>query len=158
MSKSDPMRGATRTVLAASLFLLCTIGISDARPRGSPTGVVHAAERGSSSAQTRLGYMYENGFGVPQDYQLAAMWYHRAAEQGDPRAQHRLGILFNKGFGVRSNFIESYKWLNLAAARVRTSERDHYRRMRDAVASKLYYPELAEGQLRASVWQPSPER
>ena len=81
--------------------------------------------------------MYEHGFGVPQDYHLAAMWYHRAAEQGDPQAQHRLGILLNKGFRVHTNFIEFYKWLNLAAARVRTSDRGHYVRMRDAVASKL---------------------
>jgi TPR repeat protein len=142
----------------ACLFALNAISVADARPQGFSRGLVRAAEAGNPAAQTQLGSMYENGFGVPQDYQLAAMWYHRAAEQGDPRAQHRLGILFNKGFGVRSNFIESFKWLNLAAARVRTSERGHYARMRDAVASKLYYPELTEGQFRASTWRPVPER
>jgi hypothetical protein len=157
VSNGELIRGAAQTVLAASFFVLSAIASSDARPQGSSGSIILAAERGNPGAQTRLGFMYENGFGVPQDYQLAAMWYHRAAEQGDPRAQHRLGILFNKGFGVRTNFIESYKWLNLAAARARTGERGHYARMRDAVASKLYYPELAEGQLRASVWRPAPE-
>ena len=158
MSNSELIRAAAQTILAASCFVLSTIGMSDARPQGSPAGIIQAAERGNPGAQTRLGYMYENGFGVPQDYQLAAMWYHRAAEQGDPRAQHRLGILFNKGFGVRTEFIESYKWLNLAAARTRTSDRGHYVRMRDAVASKLYYPELTEGQLRARIWRAERER
>jgi TPR repeat protein len=158
MNNGELMRGMARTILAASLFMLSAVALSHARSQTSPAGIVYAAERGNASAQTQLGFMYENGFGVPQDYQLAAMWYHRAAEQGDPRAQHRLGILFNKGFGVRTNFIESYKWLNLAAARVRARERGHYARMRDAVASKLYFPELTEGQLRARIWRPERER
>jgi TPR repeat protein len=158
MGNSDLMRRAAVAVLAANLFLLGFAGRSDARSQGSTTGIVHAAERGNLKAQTRLGFMYENGIGVPQDYHLAARWYHRAAEQGEPRAQHDLGILFNKGFGVRVNFIEAYKWLNLAAARARTSDRGYYARLRDAVASKLNYSELAEGQLRASLWRPERER
>jgi len=152
------MPRAVGTILAATLLVLSTIAISNARPGGSAAGIVQSAERGDFRAQTRLGFMYETGHGVPQDYHLAAMWYHRAAEQGDPRAQYHLGILFNKGFGVRTNFIESYKWLNLAAARVRTNDRGYYVRIRDAVASKLSYSELAEGQLRASLWRPVAER
>ena len=152
------MRRAVRTALATTLFALSMIAASEAQPQGFAPAIVRSAESGSPTAQTRLGYMYENGIGVPQDYRLAAMWYHRAAEQGDPRAQHRLGILFNKGFGVRVDFIEAYKWLNLAASRVRISDRGYYARMRNAVASKLTYSELAEGQLRATRWRTQPER
>lgn len=120
--------------------------------------VVFAAEQGDARAQTKLGYMHERGLRVPQDYLLAAMWYHRAAVQGEPHGQHRLGILFNKGFGVQLDLIEAYKWLNLAAAGVGRNERDYYTRMRNAVASKLTYAELTEAQRRASHWQPVLER
>jgi TPR repeat protein len=145
--------------MAAAIFIaLATIEISEARPPAAAGSVFQSAERGNPQAQTQLGVMYEKGVGVPQDYYLAAQWYHRAAEQGDPQAQHRLGILFNKGFGVRVNFIEAYKWLNLAAARMRTSDRGYYARIRDAVASKLSYAELSDGQLRASLWRPKLER
>jgi TPR repeat protein len=158
MNKSEPIWRAAWFILAASLFVLGPMGVSNARPQGSLAAIVLSAERGNPQAQTRLGFLHEQGIGVPQNYHLAAMWYHRAAEQGEPRAQHQLGILLNKGFGVRTNFIESYKWLNLAAAQVQTGDRGHYVRMRDAVASKLAYWEIAEGQRRASFWRPEPER
>ena len=41
-----------------------------------------AAEQGDADAQTDLGIMYDNGFGVPQDYAEALKWYRKAAEQG----------------------------------------------------------------------------
>ena len=33
-----------------------------------------------SEAQYELGFMYYNGFGVPQDYTLAGSWYRLAAD------------------------------------------------------------------------------
>ena len=45
-----------------------------------------AAEQGSASAQYNLGVMYYNGQGVPQNYQLAYMWFSRAAAKGVERA------------------------------------------------------------------------
>ncbi len=40
------------------------------------------AEQGSAAAQYNLGYMYDNGLGVPQDYAEAVKWHRKAAEQG----------------------------------------------------------------------------
>ena len=40
------------------------------------------AEKGYLKAQARLGWMYANGKGVPQDYKEAAKWYQLAGEQG----------------------------------------------------------------------------
>ena len=68
--------------------------------------------RGSARALGRLGFRYENGFGVPQNYIAAADLYLRAAEQGDPFAQSRLGLSYDKGHGVPKDFILSYKWLD----------------------------------------------
>jgi TPR repeat protein len=40
------------------------------------------AEQRNPHAQFFLGVMFENGFGVPQDYVQAHMWYHLAGANG----------------------------------------------------------------------------
>jgi TPR repeat protein len=112
------------------------------------------ARRGNAHAQALLGFMYENGFGVPQAYDAAADLYQRAAEQGDPFAQARLGLIFDKGHGVPQNVVLSYKWLNLAAAHASRRQRDYYLRLRNAVASKMSSEQILEGQRRALIWAP----
>jgi TPR repeat protein len=74
------------------------------------------ASRGSPRALGRLGFRYENGIGVPQNYIAAVDLYQRAAEQGDAFAQARLGLSYDKGHGIEKDLILAYKWLNLAAA------------------------------------------
>ena len=49
--------------------------------------------QGNANAQFRLGYMYPDGQGVPQDYEAAAAWYRKAAEQGNKWAQYLLGLM-----------------------------------------------------------------
>jgi TPR repeat protein len=112
------------------------------------------ALRGNARAQARLGFMYENGFGVPQAYDVAADLYERAAVQGDPFAQSRLGLSYDKGHGVPPDAVLSYKWLNLAAARAPKRERDAYLRLRNAVASKMSSDQIVEGQRLALIWSP----
>ncbi len=116
------------------------------------------AEAGNPRAQSYLGFMYETGRGVPQNYVMAAYWYHRAAEQGETSAQSRLGLLFDKGQGVAQDYIEAHKWLNLAAAHARPPTRDTYARLRDAVASKMTRGEIGTARLLALQWLPVRER
>ena len=101
----------------------------------------------------RLGFAYETGQGVPQDYAFAAYWYSRGAECGDPNAQHLLGLMYDRGFGVPLDHVEAHKWLNLAAARAGPANREYYARIRNAVASKLTFPEVVEAQRRAREWR-----
>lgn len=108
--------------------------------------------RGSAHALGRLGFRYENGFGVPQNYIAAADLYRRGAERGDAFAQSRLGLSYDKGHGVPQDFILSYKWLDLAAARGTRRERDFYLRLRDAIASKMSLEQVTEGQRLALIW------
>jgi TPR repeat protein len=115
------------------------------------------AERGASSAQAYLGFMYETGRGVPQNYTDAAMWYRRAAEQGDSLAQYSLGLLYDRGQGVPQDIVEASKWLNLATAGAPRGAREARARMRDAVTSKMTRGEIAEARLRALQWAPKRE-
>lgn len=116
------------------------------------------AARGSPAAQTYIGFMYQNGLGVPRNYHAAAAWLNEAAQQGEPTAQFLLGLLFDKGFGVPMDWVQAEVWLNLAASRASEAQRDYWSRMRDAVAQKLTLDQLAEAQLRAYAWAPIPFR
>lgn len=145
--------GAMRPVYADGLRQA-----SDAYARGDYVRAANTlsalARRGNARAQARLGFMYENGFGVPQAYDAAADLYRLAAAQGDPFAQSRLGLIYDKGHGVPQNVVLSYKWLDLAAARATKRERDYYLRLRNAVASKMSSDQIVEGQRLALIWAP----
>ena len=66
--------------------------------------LINSAEQGDASAQARLGNMYASGDGVPQDYNVAAVWFERAAIQGTPSAQNDIGALYHAGRGVSQDF------------------------------------------------------
>jgi TPR repeat protein len=100
------------------------------------------AQRGDAYAQAILGFMYANGRGVPQSYDVAVDWYVQSAEQGDPTGQYLLGLMYDKGFGVNPNIILAHKWLNLAAAHAPQRNRENVLRLRDAVASKMTRAQL----------------
>ena len=68
-----------------------------------------------SYAQFCLGRIYDEGLGVPQDYEQAAIWYRKAAEQGDAPAQWILGFMYQYGNGVSQNYGQAVKWYYKAA-------------------------------------------
>ena len=73
------------------------------------------AKQGYAGAQSNLGWMYDNGQGVPQDYKTALKWYRLAAEQGDADAQYNLGVMYDNGQGVPQDYKTAVKWWKLAA-------------------------------------------
>jgi TPR repeat protein len=149
------LRASTIAVLAALSF-----APAQAAPRtGAAFDHIYIlAEKGDPRAQTRLGFMYAVGRGVPQNYALAARWQYRAACQGEPTAQYLLGLMYDKGQGVPQDYVLAYMWLDLATAAAAPSQRAGFARMRDAVASKLAAPTLAKAQALAASWVPRPER
>jgi TPR repeat protein len=116
------------------------------------------AEQGDPAAQSYLGFMFETGRGVPQNYTEAAMWYRRSAEQGDSLAQYSLGLLYDKGQGVPQDIVEANKWLNLSTAASPRRARAARARIRDAVTTKMTRGEIARARLRALEWVPTRER
>jgi len=51
-----------------------------------------AAEQGNTAAQLNLGVMYQNGWGVAQNYVTAHMWFTLAAAVGDGDAARNRDI------------------------------------------------------------------
>ena len=119
--------------------------------------IAPAAERGDRRAQAYLGFMYQYGRGVPQNYALAAYWYRRSAEQGNATAQHLLGLMFDKGLGVPTNHVAAHVWLSLAAARTKGPDHEDNVRLRDAVAAKMSFGQLYDAQALAQTWAPKSE-
>jgi TPR repeat protein len=132
--------GAVPAAQAASLAKArITPGRSEA---GYISRTMALAQRGDPHAQALLGFMYANGRGVPQSYDVAVDWYVLSAEQGDPTGQYLLGLMYDKGFGVTPNVILAHKWLNLAAAHAPRQVRENVLRLRDAVGSKMTRAQL----------------
>ena len=73
------------------------------------------AEAGVALAQYNLGWMYDNGQGVPQDYAEAVKLYRLAADQGVASAQYNIGWMYSNGQGVPQDYAEALKWYRLAA-------------------------------------------
>jgi TPR repeat protein len=74
-----------------------------------------AAEQGYAKAQYRLGSMYYDGEGIPQNYKTAAKWYTKAAGQGIASGQGILGLMYEYGDGVLTDNRRAYMWYNLAS-------------------------------------------
>ena len=73
------------------------------------------AEQGNVASQYNLGYLYDNGQGVRQDFDKAVEWYQKAAEQGLMEAQYNLALKYENGRGVRQDFTKAFKLYQKAA-------------------------------------------
>ena len=81
----------------------------------SAAACLRLANQGEAWAQFGLGFMYETGRGVPQNYKKALTWYRKAAEQGDAPAQYYLGNMYAHGQGVPQDDKEAATWYRKAA-------------------------------------------
>jgi uncharacterized protein len=144
--------------IGVGLASVASAGAAEIAKGVASGNVFRAAELGDPKAQTAVGFMYETGRGLPQDYMLAVSWYRRAAEQGYARAQHLLGLMYDRGQGVAEDYVVAHTWLNLAAAGAGQREREYYVRIRNALAYKMTVAQITEAQWRARHWRPVPER
>src|SRR5215475_9369609 len=117
------------SLLLAILYLLGTSGFAAANPFDDASAAYERgdyiqamklfhqlAEQGQQWAQRRVGLMYAEGKGVPQDYEEAVKWYRIAATREDEWAQMRLGSIYAEGKGVPQDYQEAVKWYRVAAA------------------------------------------
>ncbi|MBI4024734.1 MAG: sel1 repeat family protein [Verrucomicrobia bacterium] len=107
----------------ASLVSLsfCLSGCSEKLPRPKEGSnqrfreVKAKAEKGDAEAQSILGTMYQNGWGIKKNLQEAVKWYGKAAAQGNPTGQRMLGRMHEFGCGVARNDGEAIHWYRRAA-------------------------------------------
>ena len=112
------------------------------------------AGQGDAESQSRLGYMYYQGQGVPQDYAEALKWYRLAAAQGYARAQYSLGYMYANGEGVPQDHVQAHKWLTLATITFTDKpERDEAIKARNSVAAQMTPAQIAEAQKLAREWK-----
>jgi TPR repeat protein len=74
-----------------------------------------ASEKGHANSQFNLGYLYEKGLGVEQNYDLAKDYYLQAAKQNESNAQTNLGLMYLNGQGVPVNLKKAQSWFSLGA-------------------------------------------
>ena len=111
------------------------------------------AEQGVAAAQYNLALMYDNGYGVLQDYAEAVEWYRKAAEQGYAWAQNNLGGMYHEGHGVPQDYVQAYMWLNLAVAALPPgANRNNAVSGRDYVAKLMTPAQVEKAQELAHDW------
>ena len=81
------------------------------------------AQAGDPEAQHNIGYMYEEGLGVTQQFNVAMDWYRRAARGGLSEADHNLGMMYVDGRGVAKSWAQGLTHFRKAAERGLTESR-----------------------------------
>jgi TPR repeat protein len=110
-----PSQAHSMKKIAFMLFLLGYSGLASAdfqsAMRAIERGHYATAERalrkpaalGEARAQNNLGYLYEHGLGVTQNYVEARNWYSKAAAGGLAEAKFNLATLYHHGRGISQN-------------------------------------------------------
>jgi TPR repeat protein len=106
-----------------------------------------AAKQGDAKAQGNLGFMYDNGEGVPQDYAEAVKWYRMAAEQGDASAQYNLALMYASGEGLPQDYATAHMWFNISSAKGHENAGSN----RDIAAGQMLPADISMAQQRARV-------
>lgn len=77
--------------------------------------LLQAAEQSDAEAQLWLGFCYEEGCGIKQDYAKAFDCYKQAANAGLSRAQLELGSCYRNGQGTAKDEKKAVEWFKKAA-------------------------------------------
>ncbi len=76
-----------------------------------------AADSGDGQAMTLVGWMYQSGWGVSQDYVEAVTWFRKGAgaNPGNPSSMAAIGQLYLSGKGVKKDYGDAMSWFRKAA-------------------------------------------
>jgi TPR repeat protein len=119
-----------KNTIISFFCLLLLFGTGQAQSPKDIRQLLHAAERGDSSAQFTLGDAYHYGAGVTQDKAEAVKWYRRAADQGNAQAQYSLGVAYEIGEGVLQDKDQATEWYRLSAVQGKTDAKSSFFRLK----------------------------
>jgi uncharacterized protein len=74
-----------------------------------------SASAGLGDAMAILGYHYEHGYDIDEDYEKAIYWYKRGAQAGSGHAMAGLGGLYESGQGVQQDLTKARLWYEKGA-------------------------------------------
>jgi Sel1 repeat len=77
---------------------------------------LRGASHGNSDAENQLGFMAEEGWGQPKNYDEVLAWFYKAAEHDSDDAKENIGYMFQKGLGVAVDYAKAMSWFVEAAA------------------------------------------
>lgn len=69
----------------------------------------------NKTSQFKLGYYFDLGRGITQNFNEAVHYYKLSADQGYADAYYNLGILYEHGYGVDQDYNEAFKCYEFAA-------------------------------------------
>ena len=107
---------ASNSYRASATFWLGVIALRGGHARRAATLFWTAATSGNALAMCRLGVLYHNGDGVPQDYSKAMAWYRKGAAAGSGTAMNNIGVLYQGGQGVPKSYAKAMAWYRKGAA------------------------------------------
>ena len=114
----------SRIVIVLSLLWTCGSLVNAAYAAGEEANLADGAvlrifgsagHRKDPAALYRLGNMFDEGSGVPQDHEEAFRWYYRASELGSADAMNCMGIAYATGQGTPQSYALSLRWFFKAA-------------------------------------------
>jgi hypothetical protein len=80
------------------------------------TWYLRAAGHGNSDAENQLGFMAEEGWGQPKNYNEALSWFQKSADHGSYDAMENIGYMFQTGLGVTIDYAKAMSLFVEAAA------------------------------------------
>ena len=104
------------------------------------------AEQGDAWRQFRLGWMYDNGKGVPENDAEAVEWYRKSANQGFRSAQFSLGRRYWSDDGVPENSIRAYVWWSMAKTQGHTAATENL----EILKPQMTKQQISDGQALAA--------
>ena len=115
-SLPNPCRAGRTRVISTGWVRFISMEKECQRTLSRPfAGIANPPEQGNAKGQYSVGYMYREGYGVPQGYAEATRWWRKAAEQGDAKAQDGLGFAYKRGEGVAQDYAEAVRWYRKSA-------------------------------------------
>jgi len=111
-SKAAEAGDATSQVRLADLYLG---GRGTVRDAAQAAHWYAMAVSKTPEAQWKLGALFQQGDGVPENPEIAAAMFRRAADQGYADAQNSLAALYIAGIGLKQDSREAVKWFRKAA-------------------------------------------
>ena len=119
MKKTAIARRAVIAFTAFTTFASVTGAFAQAPSEAEAAEVLKTAkplaDNGNANAQYNMGVLYDEGYGVKQDYAKARGWYEKAAAQKYAKAEHNLGIMYQSGHGVQKSSAKAAEWFKRAA-------------------------------------------